>query len=355
MPLLEERVTGQIQFDNIVGKSEAILRVFDQVRRVAETDATVLITGESGTGKELVAEAIHWASVRRDGPYIAVNMAAIPDTLVESELFGHVKGAFTGAATDRIGRFEAANGGTIFVDEIGDLEVTSQSKLLRVLEDHQITPIGMNERRRVDVRVLAATSRQLEKMVVDGRFREDLYYRLNVVTISLPPLRRRRDDILLLADHFLDEACRVNGRPMCDLHPEVIRFLETYDWPGNIRQLRNCIESMVVLARSTTLTLDDLPAMVRNGKPMVGSQFEVPKGLTLEDIEKVAIRQTLGRCGGNRTQAAQSLGISVRTLQRKLKRWQAEENWEPASPGRRDERAWDGDEPVTASRTFGTI
>lgn len=337
MQLLEERITRQSKFENIVGRSEPILTVFDQIKRVAETDATVLITGESGTGKELVAEAIHYESARRAGPYVAVNMAAVPETLVESELFGHVKGAFTGAATDRAGRFEAANGGTIFVDEIGDLELTSQAKLLRVLEDHQITPIGTNERRRVDVRVLAATSRQLEKMVADSKFREDLYYRLNVVAISLPPLRRRREDIPLLVQHFLDETCRINGRPSCHPSPELLRFLETYDWPGNVRQLRNCIESMVVLARSTTLTLEDLPAMVRNGKPSSEPHFEIPKGFTLEDVEKIAIRQTLGRFGGNRTQAAQSLGISVRTLQRKLKRWQAEDSWDPGSLGRRSE------------------
>lgn len=337
MPLLEESVTREATFEHIVGRSDVILTVFDQIQRVAETDATALITGESGTGKELVAEAIHYASTRREGPYIAVNMAAVPDTLVESELFGHVKGAFTGAAADRAGRFEAANGGTIFVDEIGDLELTSQAKLLRVLEDHQITPIGTNVSRRVDVRVIAATSRHLERMVAEGKFREDLYYRLNVVAIALPPLRKRREDILLLVEHFLDEACRVNNRPSCHPNAELLRFLESYDWPGNVRQLRNCIESMVVLARSTTLTVDDLPAMVRNGKPNSEPHFEIPKGFTLEDVERIAIRQTLGRFAGNRTQAAQSLGISVRTLQRKLKRWQADNNWDPSALGRRTE------------------
>jgi DNA-binding NtrC family response regulator len=353
--LLEERVTREATFENIVGRSDAIRDVFDQIQRVAETDATVLITGESGTGKELVAEAIHFASARRDGPYIAVNMAAVPETLVESELFGHVKGAFTGAGTDRAGRFEAANGGTIFVDEIGDLELTSQAKLLRVLEDHQITPIGTNESRRVDVRVIAATSRQLETMVADSKFREDLYYRLNVVAISLPPLRKRREDILLLTQHFLDEACRINGRPPCHPNSELLRFLETYDWPGNVRQLRNCIESMVVLARSTTLSVDDLPAMVRNGKPSSEPHFEIPKGFTLEDVEKIAIRQTLGRYGGNRTQAAQSLGISVRTLQRKLKRWQADNSWDPSSINKRSESRPRAAEMESDGRRFGRM
>ena len=330
MQLLEERV-DQSRFDNLIGGSDAMHAVFDQIRRVAITDATVLITGESGTGKELVAEAIHNHSGRREGPYVAVNMAAIPETLVESELFGHAKGAFTGAATDRAGRFEAANGGTIFVDEIGDLELTSQAKLLRVLEDHHITAIGTNESKPVDVRVIAATSRQLEKMVADGAFREDLYYRLNVVAVALPPLRKRREDIRVLTDFFLQEACRANGRPLCAPDAELWRFLESYDWPGNVRQLRNCVESMVVLARSPVLTVDDLPSMVRNGKPSSDPHFEIPKGFTLEEVEKVAIRQTLGRFGGNRTQAAQSLGISVRTLQRKLKRWQSDGGWDADS------------------------
>jgi DNA-binding NtrC family response regulator len=333
--LLEEQV-NQGGMQTIIGGSDAMLAVFDQIRRVAETDATVLITGESGTGKELVAEAIHQNSSRRNGPYTAVNMAAVPETLVESELFGHVKGAFTGAATDRAGRFEAANSGTLFVDEIGDLELTSQAKLLRVLEDHQVTPIGTNESKQVDVRVIAATSRNLEKLVAEGQFREDLYYRLNVVAIGLPPLRKRREDIRLLAEHFLEEACRANGRPPCAPDADLWRFLESYDWPGNVRQLRNCIESMVVLSRSSTLTVEDLPAMVRNGKPANEPHFEIPKGFTLEDVEKVAIRQTLGRFGGNRTQAAQSLGISVRTLQRKLKRWQNDSDWDlgPGAGGR---------------------
>ncbi len=335
---LEERV-DQNQFQGIIGVSDAIRDVFEQIKRVAETDATVLITGESGTGKELVAEAIHKNSSRRNGPYAAVNMAAVPETLVESELFGHVKGAFTGAAIDRAGRFEAANGGTLFVDEIGDLELTSQAKLLRVLEDHRVSPIGSNESREVDVRVIAATSQELEKMVVEGRFREDLYYRLNVVALALPPLRKRREDIRVLVQHFLEEACRANDRPTYCINAELWRFFETYPWPGNVRQLRNCIESMVVLAKSDTLTPDGLPAMVRNGKPAGEPRFEIPKGFTLEDVEKVAIRQTLSRCGGNRTQAAQSLGISVRTLQRKLKRWQNDADWE-GDPGAGTHNGW---------------
>jgi DNA-binding NtrC family response regulator len=321
--LLEEQ-RDQSVFHGLIGGSDAMLAVFDQIVRAAQTDVTVLITGESGTGKESVAEALHNRSSRRGGPYIAVNMAAIPETLVESELFGHVKGAFTGAGGNRTGRLEAADGGTIFIDEIGDLELTSQAKLLRVLEDRQITPIGTNQRKRVDVRVIAATSRQLEKMVAEGRFREDLYYRLNVVAISLPALRARRGDIRLLVDAFLKEICRANDRPLSAPDADLWCFLESYDWPGNVRQLRNCVESMVVLTGSTTLTVRDLPLMIHNDRPARDFPFEIPEGLTLEQVERAAIRQTLGRCGGNRTQAAQSLGISVRTLQRKLKRWQRE-------------------------------
>ncbi len=328
MQLLEEQGNQNV-FHGLIGGSDAMLAVFDQIQRVAETDATVLITGESGTGKELVAEAIHNNSSRRGGPYTAVNMAAIPETLVESELFGHVKGAFTGAGGNRMGRFEAADGGTIFIDEIGDLELTSQAKLLRVLEDRHITPIGTNESNQVDVRMVAATSRQLERMVAEGGFREDLYYRLNVVAVALPALRDRRDDIRLLVHSFLEEVCEANNRPLCAPDAELWCFLESYEWPGNVRQLRNCVESMVVLARSATLTTDDLPQMVRNGRPTGEPRFEIPKGLTLEEVERVAIRQALSRCGGNRTQAAQSLGISVRTLQRKLKRWQNEIGWSP--------------------------
>jgi transcriptional regulator with PAS, ATPase and Fis domain len=296
--------------------------VFDEIACTAQTDATVLITGESGTGKELVAEAIHRNSRRKDGPFLAVNMAALPETLVESELFGYVEGAFTGAASPRAGRFEAAHGGTLFIDEVGDLKLTSQAKLLRVLENHTITPVGGNENRPVDVRVIAASNHDLERMVAEGRFREDLYYRLNVVTIALPPLRARREDIPLLVEHFLDEICRLNAKPRLQTKPELLQFLESYDWPGNVRQLRNCIESMVILSRDATLGLDDLPALIRNARRGQFSRFEMPEGVTLADIVKAVVLQTLDRLDGNRTQAAQSLGISVRTLQRKLKQWQ---------------------------------
>jgi transcriptional regulator with PAS, ATPase and Fis domain len=272
----------------------------------------------------LVAEAIHRRSQRSHGPLSAVNMAAVPDTLVESELFGHVQGAFTGAATERTGRFEGADGGTLFIDEIGDLRLTSQAKLLRVLENRRITPVGGDKSKEVDVRVVAATNKRLETMVADGRFREDLYYRLNVVMIRLPPLRERRADIPVLVRHFLGELCETYGRPMPDMDNQLEEFLAQHDWPGNVRQLRNSIESMMVLADSRPLTRDDLPAMVRQRQHRPENLLDIPIGMTLEELQKAAIRQSLRRFDDNRTRAARSLGISVRTLQRKLRKWGAE-------------------------------
>ena len=333
MQSIQQRETRQSNLDSMIGRSDCMLAVFDQIERVAATEATVLITGESGTGKELVARAIHDHSGRHSGPYSAINMAAVPETLVESELFGHTKGSFTGAGTDRCGRFEACDSGTLFIDEIGDLQLTSQAKLLRVLEDRRITPIGSNHGKEVDVRMIAATSRNLEAMVADGKFREDLYYRLNVVAIWLPPLRNRRDDIPVLVRHFLAESCQANHREPCEPDEQLWRFLATYHWPGNVRQLRNCIESMVVLSHSNLLTVDDLPAMVRNAQADSESQLKIPKGFTLEDIERVVVRQTLRRFGGKRTEAARSLGISVRTLQRKLKRWESDDTAEDLGAG----------------------
>lgn len=308
-------------FESIIGQTPKMREVFDQIQRIGETDATVLVRGESGTGKELVAAAIHNRSPRSSGPYSAVNMAAVPDTLIESELFGHVKGAFTGAASDRAGRFEGADRGTLFIDEIGDLKLTCQAKLLRVLEERQVTPVGGNESFEVDVRVIAATNKDLESMVTDGDFREDLYYRLNVVTISLPPLRERAEDIPLLTDHFLGELCQRYNAGVLGFSEELKDFFLEYEWPGNIRQLKNCIESMVILADSGRLTMGDLPDIVRDAPTVESGDVEIPFDLTLEELEKAAILQALERWDGNRTHAAQSLDISVRTLQRKLKRW----------------------------------
>lgn len=322
MQILDAPRESVPRFEKIVTCSDLMLPVFDQTRRAAEVDATVLITGESGTGKELVAEAIHTNGPRRHGPFVVVNMAAVPDNLIESELFGHVAGAFTGSTGTRIGRFEAADGGTLFIDEIGDLALDCQAKLLRVLENHRITLVGSNEERTPDVRVIAATNRDLAKMVREGTFREELYYRLNVLTIHLPPLRQRPEDVEHLVEHFLDElaAAYDGARPVPT--PELIGALQSYDWPGNVRQLRNCVESMFVLSDSPTLTVDDLPAMVRRKPPRDTVPLDLPEGLTLEQVEKAVIYQRLDRHQGNRTQAARSLGVSVRTLQRRLKRWE---------------------------------
>jgi len=305
--------------EHIVGRSAAMLDVFDQTYRAAQTESTVLILGESGTGKELIAEAIHENSPRQDGPFVLVNMAAIPDTLVESELFGHTKGAFTGAAADRLGRFETANGGTIFIDEIGDFPAPSQAKLLRVLENRTISRVGSNEDQAIDVRVVAATSRNLERMVAEGLFREDLYYRLNVVAIRLPPLRDRREDIPVLTEFFLKELCAANRVPTLTVSPELMRFLEDYSWPGNVRQLRNCLESMVVMAREPLLTVQNLPRGITDAAATPTP--DEPGTSNLEALQRGAILQTLRQFNGNRTRAAEALGISVRTLQRRLKEW----------------------------------
>ena len=304
----------------IVGQSAVMYDVCEQTRRAAQTESTVLILGESGTGKELIAEAIHQNSPRSGGPFVLVNMAAIPETLVESELFGHVKGSYTGATADRMGRFETAGGGTIFIDEIGDFPAPSQAKLLRVLENRTVTRVGSNQDHAINVRVVAATSRNLEQMVAAGQFREDLYYRLNVVVIHLPPLRERREDIPPLAEHFLRELCQSNHLGAMALDPALLQFLEGFSWPGNVRQLRNCLESMVVMARGPRLTLDDLPRGIAESPGQAG-RAPAASDRTLEDLQRAAILRMLHQFDGNRTRTAEALGISVRTLQRRLKEW----------------------------------
>jgi len=309
-------------FGPLIGASPSMQEVFERIRRVSQTDSIVLILGESGTGKELVAAAIHRESPRASGPYVAVNMAAIPAHLVESELFGHIRGAFTGATDARIGRFEVADGGTIFIDEIGDFEPIAQAKLLRVLESYTVCPIGSNEDRQVNVRVVAATSRNLQDLVARGQFREDLFYRLNVVAIKLPALRERPGDIPLLADVFLRESAAACGRPAMSLDPRLLQHLMSQSWPGNVRQLRNLIFSMVVMARSNVLNLGDLPPeLLPGGGPKSPEAEPSAAQQDLEVIERAHILATLTAHGGNRTHAAAALRISVRTLQRKLKAW----------------------------------
>lgn len=306
----------------LIGESPIMHRVAEQIERAARTDSTVLILGESGSGKELVAEAIHTGGRRSNNPFVVVNMAAIPETLVESELFGHVRGAFTGATTDRIGRFEQAQGGTLFIDEIGDFPIGSQAKLLRALETRQISPIGSNDLRPVDVRVVAATSRDLATLMQEGKFREDLYYRLHVVAIGLPPLRQRREDIAELTEYFLEEISQRLQRQRPRLHNDLRFYLENYEWPGNVRELRNCVESMLVLYDVPVLTLEHLPSTLTHSGDVAHADGDEA---TLLSVEKNVILQTLDRCHGNRTHAAAALGISVRTLQRRLKEWAIDE------------------------------
>lgn len=330
---LRRRLDQKFGLDQIVGQSKQMRDVYAKIQRAAPVDSTVLILGESGTGKELVAQALHHNSGRKKGPFVAVNCAAVPATLVESELFGHVRGAFTGATDRRMGRFEQADGGTLFIDEIGDFELGLQAKLLRVLETFQVTPVGGHEDRKVNVRVLAATSRDIKQMLKDGTFREDLYYRLNVITITLPPLRDRTDDVPILCEHFLKEICENKHTERKRISPEVMRRLLTYRWPGNVRELRNMLESMMVLADGELLTENDLPERITQESPPELKSGALPSNLTMDQLERMAITKTLRECNGNRTHAAARLDISVRTLQRKLSQYERESGRDNSTSG----------------------
>ena len=321
---LRRQLDQKFGLEQIIGESKLMKDVFSKIQRAAPVDSTVLILGETGTGKELVAQALHQNGPRKKGPFVAVNAAAVPASLVESELFGHVRGAFTGATDKRIGRFEQADGGTLFIDEIGDLELGLQAKLLRVLETLTLTPVGGHEDRRVDVRVLAATRQDIRKMVDEGKFREDLYYRLNVVTINLPPLRARPEDIPQLVEHFLTQISTQKRTTGKRITPEVLRRLMTYRWKGNVRELRHTLEQMMVLSDGELLSEADLPDEIRDSVPAGSSPRELPTGLTMDELEKLAITKALDACAGNRTHAAQRLDISVRTLQRKLAQYDLE-------------------------------
>ena len=321
---LRRRLDQKFGLDQIIGQSKQMKDVFAKIQRAAQVDSTVLILGETGTGKELVAQALHHNSPRKKGPFVAVNCAAVPATLVESELFGHVRGAFTGATDRRVGRFEQADGGTLFIDEIGDFDLGLQAKLLRVLETLTFTPVGGYEDKKVNVRVLTATSRDIDRMVQEAKFREDLFYRLKVVTINLPSLRERPDDIPLLTEHFLKDISEQKHTPPRKIDPTVMRRFMTYRWPGNVRQLRHTLESMMVLADGDMLTERDLPEEIAEGSLAGIPNKDLPTGMTMEELEKLAIQKALEQSGGKRTRAAESLGISVRTLQRKLRQYQME-------------------------------
>jgi DNA-binding NtrC family response regulator len=326
---LRRRLDQKFGLDQIIGQSKQMKDVFAKIQRAAPVDSTVLILGESGTGKELVAQALHHNSNRKKAPFVPVNIAAVPSTLIESELFGHVRGAFTGATDRRIGRFEQADGGTLFIDEVGDFELPLQAKLLRVLETLTVTPVGGHEDRKVDVRAIAATSRDIRKMVEQGEFREDLYYRLNVIPIQLPPLRERPDDVPILVEHFLREIASTKHTAPKRISPEVMRRFQQYRWPGNVRELRNILEQMMVLADGEMLTDRDLPSNIAESASTTTTPKEIPTGLTMEQLERLAIQKALDQFNGNRTHAANRLGISVRTLQRKLRQYELESRVRP--------------------------
>jgi two-component system response regulator HydG len=319
---LEEQVEQAFSFEGILGNSPVLAKSVKRVRKLAASKAVILIIGETGTGKELVAHAIHNNSPRRGRPFKIINCAALSETLLESELFGHVKGSFTGALSDRKGLLEAADGGTLFLDEIGDMPPRMQAKLLRTLETGEVLPVGSNEPRFVDVRFVAATHRDLGDMVKEGRFREDLLYRLHAQgAIRLPPLRERREDIPLLVQYFLKKANQENGTEVEGAAPEVMRKLTQYSWPGNVRELRNVVELMVLEAEKPILEMSDLPDPVRGSTEIVPVGIPGLAGLSMADVEKLHILNTLKLTGGNREKAAKMLRIGARTLYRKLKEY----------------------------------
>lgn len=318
LKVLKERETAGLPPDEVMFAGQAMQQVKRLIVDVASTQATVLITGESGTGKELAARMIHQASPRRDAPFVALNCAAIPETLLESELFGHEKGAFTGATQARQGKFELASGGTIFLDEIGELPLALQSKFLRVLQERVFERVGGSRELRTDLRVIAATNRDLSEEVRERRFREDLYYRLNVFPLQLPALRNRRDGLPVLVRYLLQRAAMQTGRDLPEIEPQALEILREYSWPGNIRELQNVIERAVILCKGT-ITVSDLPDVLR--QPVMTSDIPGEGGGSLRDRERAGILETLASCNNNRRLAAEKLGISKRTLQYRLKEY----------------------------------
>jgi DNA-binding NtrC family response regulator len=321
---LREEVAGKYRFANIIGRSRSMQEVFDLIRRVADNSVTVMITGESGTGKELVARALHYNSSRSSRPFMAVNCAAIPGTLLESELFGYKRGAFTDARQDRTGLLQEANGGTVFLDEVAELPTQLQAKLLRVLQEREVRPLGTTLSVPIDVRFVSATNRNLQQMLHDNQFREDLYYRLNVIQIDIPPLRDRPEDILLLASHLLELAGNRAGKSLKGLSPRAAKLLLSYPWPGNVRELENVIERAVALSQRDEIDTSDLPStLLERRSPDVLTEAAA-RQLTLSDLEREYIQQILDEEGGNKTRAAQRLGLDRKTLYRKLEEYKRE-------------------------------
>ncbi len=320
---LKRQLKQRYNFENIIGKSDPMLRTFDLVAQVGPSRSTILLQGESGTGKELIAKAIHANSPRKDRPFVPVNTGSMPSDLLESTLFGHVKGAFTSAISSKKGLFEMADRGTIFLDEIGNMSMETQAKLLRVLQDKRFMHLGGVQEIQVDVRVIAATNSELRQAVKDGRFREDLYYRLNVITIELPPLRNRKEDIPLLAEHFLVKYCKENEKPQRKLGPDALRALMDYSWPGNVRELENAIERAVVLSAHPVITADLFPEdIVSRGDtlPLISSKPDASLFEIMEDCERRVITSMLERCGWNQTEAAERFHVPLSTLNQKIKR-----------------------------------
>jgi two-component system response regulator PilR (NtrC family) len=325
--LLKRALQSSHQFSSIVGRSDAMLAVFKLIETVAPTNSTILVTGESGTGKELVARAIHFNSLRRDRPFVAVNCGALPEQLLESELFGHMRGSFTGASANKKGLVEVADRGTIFLDELGEMSSMMQVKLLRVLQERRFRRVGGTEEVEANIRVIAATNQDLAKMVADGRFREDLYYRVNVIQVQLPPLRERQEDIALLAGHFLEKFREQMGKNVASISQEAMAYLERYDWPGNIRELENIIERAVALESSAAILPDSLPPQLRglaakNGQtatqlPDAGFDLEAH----VENMERDYIAQALKRAGGKQSKAAELLGMSFRSFRYYVKKY----------------------------------
>ncbi len=325
---LHEQLDDKYGLENIIGNSPAMSQLFDTIRQAAPTQATVLVQGESGTGKELVAHAVHRLSDRARGPFVAVHCAALSMNLLESELFGHEKGAFTGAMSRRKGRFELADGGTLFLDEISEIDASIQVKLLRVLEERKFERVGGDETVETDIRLVTATNKDLKQLVKEGKFREDLFFRLDVVNITLPPLRERVGDVPMLCGHFLEAFSVSNNRKINGITPDAVTMLSNYNWPGNVRELRNTIEKMVVLGRGERLTARDIPANIREAVKAAGPAVVLATGDTMHGGDSLAateqrmIMATLKKLNGNRTKAAEELGISRRTLHRKLKQYE---------------------------------
>jgi len=317
---LRQQLDDKFGFEGIIGNTHAMQHIFRTLRQIAPTSATVLITGESGTGKELIAKAIHNNSPRKNHPFVALNCAALSEGILESELFGHEKGAFTGAEYTRKGRFEYANKGTLFLDEVGDMPISTQIKLLRVIENREIMRVGSNVPIKVDVRLIAATHQNLEELVKEGKFREDLYFRLKVVTIHLPPLRERKEDIPLMVQAFIEEFSKLHGKNVRGIDPKALNILCRYNWPGNVRELKNTIESMVVISEKEILGVEDIPEHIRTGAVEAKAPFLTP-GMSLEEAEKELIRRTLEMTNGNREETARLLKIGERTLYRKLDKY----------------------------------